>query len=363
MKFGIIDHFEWLKAKPAGYCDLSSSGVHGPEKLEELGVSVSDLPISGGNPYGYPPLKEWLAAKFGVSVDRIALAQGASGGNFATIASLIGVEDQVVLESPVYQPMTSVVEAVSDMPPLFFDRLAEENYRLDPDRPFDVCSDPKLIITTNLHNPSGVYEPPETFYQVADKVASRNGWLLVDEIFLPFLKEHEWHSLAAAHDRIITTGSLTKAWGLSGLRMGWIVGPPDIIYKVQRLLDYTQGVQSVFNEALALRLLESGVADKLLAESRKSADANRRFVTKWLADWGKASFVEPDGGVVMFIKQPNGENTDVFCQTLLDKHNILITPGRFFRDTSGFRIGYTTQPDLLKNWMNKLREVYEKYWD
>ncbi len=362
MNFGVIDHFEWLKAKPVGYCDLASSGIHGPDSLEELGVSTADLPLSGGNPYGYPPLKEWLATKFGVSVDRIALAPGASGANFAVISTMIGPGDQVVLESPVYQPMVSVVAASSDVPPLYFKRLPEEKYRIDPDLPFEVFSDPKLIVTTNLHNPTGVYQPPEVFLSIADKIAARDGWLLVDEIFLPFKSGLEWQSVAAFHDRIITTGSLTKAWGLSGLRCGWIVGPPDIIYKIQRQLDYTQGTQSVFNEALALRLLETGAADTLLKKARKRADENRKYIVEFLDDWGKVSYSKPDGGLVIFVRQPEAANTDAFCQILLEKHNILITPGRFFRDPSGFRIGLTAPNSDLREWLEKLREVYELCW-
>ena len=362
MKFGVIEHFEWLKSKRNQYHDLASSGVHGPERLEELGVDVSDLPLSGGNDYGYAPLKEWLAAKFGVTSDRIALAQGASGANFAVIASLVGSGDQVVLETPVYQPLTSVVEVASLVPAKFFSRPAGENYRIDPDRPFETHPAPRLIVTTNLHNPSGIYEHPDTFLRIADKAASCGGWLLVDEIFLPFLAGREWQSVAASHDRIVATGSLTKAWGLSGLRMGWIVGPREIIYKAQRLLDYTQGVQSVFNEALALRLLETGVADKLLSKARERAEENRMFVSDWLRQWGKISFVEPDGGVVLFARHSEGSNTDEFCQSLLENHRILITPGRFFRDPSGFRIGFTAPRVQVEEWLGRLREVYETFW-
>ncbi len=361
MKFGIIQHFEWLKAK-TGYHDLASSGINGPESLEELGVRTSDLPLSGGNVYGYPPLKEWLATKFGVTSDRIALTPGASGANFAVISTLVGATDQVVLETPVYQPLTSVVEVVSDVPPKFFHRLAEENYRVDPERPFEMHPNPHLIITTNLHNPTGIYEPNETFHKIADKASSQGGWLLVDEIFLPFMAGKEWSSAASAHDRIIATGSLTKAWGLSGLRMGWVVGPRDIIYKIQRLLDYTQGVQSVFNEALALRLLETGVADNLLNKSRLHAEENGKLVSESLNSWNKALIVKPDAGVVIYVKQPDGANTDKFCQTLLEKYNVLITPGRFFRDPSGFRIGFTASKNDVTSWLGHLQEIYDTIW-
>lgn len=362
MKFGVIEHFEWLKAK-SGYHDFAASGVHGPDTLEDLGVRTEDLPLSGGNPYGYPPLKEWLAAKFGVTADRIALAQGASGANFAVMASLLATGDAVVLESPVYQPMTEVAEAVTETLPFFFPRLPEENYRLDPERPFSVLAKPRLIVTTNLHNPSGVFEPEDTFIRLADRASSTDGWVLVDEIFLPFREQNMWQTVAAKHDRIIATGSLTKAWGLSGLRLGWAVGPKDIIRRIQRLLDYTQGVQSVFNEALGLRLLESGVADKLLAKARLKADENRAFVSEWLARWGKVSFVQPDGGVILFARNKDGRNMSEFCKTLFDRHRILITPGHFFRDPTGFRLGYIASKGQIGEWLGKLHEVYEDCLD
>ena len=361
MKFNVIDHFEWLKAKPKHYLDLASSGVHGPERLDELGVNFSDLPLSGGNDYGYPPLKEWLATKFGVGVDQIALAQGASGANFATIATLVNSNDQIVLETPVYQPMVAVAEVASNLPLKYFERSAEEKYRVDPEKPFIAHASPHLIIATNLHNPSGVYEPPANFLQIADRVGKSGGWLLVDEIFQPFLKSWDWSSLASAHDRIVTTGSLTKAWGLSGLRMGWVVGPKEVIYKIQRLLDYTQGVQSVFNEALALRLLEAGVADRLLSNARTLADSNRALVVKWLQDWGRASYVEPDGGVVLFARNHNGVDTREFIEKLYEKHNLLVTPGHFFRDPAGIRIGYSVSGQQVADWLPMVGEAFEDY--
>lgn len=358
MKFDKIDLFDWLKTRPAGYRDLASSGVHGPDTMGELGISLNDLPISHVNQYGYLPLREYLAAKYGLSVDQVAITPGASMANYVLMTLMLQDNGVAVLEYPVYRPFTAVAEAITEHPPLFFERRREERYALNPKSLDNISVDPSLVIATNLHNPTGVFTPFESILKLADAVAARNGWLMVDEIFLPYIETMQWRTTAALHDRIIATGSLTKAWGLSGLRVGWVLGPKEIIYRVQRLIDYMHVVQATSAEVAAYRVLECGKGDELLRDARKCSQDNLPIVIDALKKLPDIEWIEPDGGVILLARRTSGLPTLPFCERLYVEENVLIQPGHYFEAPDAVRIGFAAKSELVRDHMERFSRVW-----
>lgn len=349
MNFGVLDLFDWLKPKHNHpYHDLASSGVTGPATLADLGIRLDDIPVTGENLYGYPPLRELLASKFGVKPDQVAITPGASMANFVVMTALLQGGGDALMETPVYRPFPAIAEALLERKPRFFRRRFEEKYRLDVDNVYADSGDPALTILTNLHNPSGVLTPQEEIVRLADETSKRGGWMLLDEIFLPFINSHEWRTAAALHSRIIATGSLTKVWGLSGLRIGWIIASPDLIYRFQRLMDYMHVVQPLFSEVAAYRILEGGMSDRLLSQARRTAAENLPLVEAALAKLPGLEAVKPDGGIVIFVRRSDGKSTEAFTERLFRESNVLVQPGRYFGEPAGFRIGFSSGEAALK---------------
>jgi aspartate/methionine/tyrosine aminotransferase len=361
MNFGTIEHFDWLKTKAHGYIDLASSGVPSPANLAALGVDLGDIPLTGDNHYGYPPLKEWLAGRFGTTPDHIAITPGGSGANFAVMSILLGGSPDVAHERPGYQPLSGVAEAVLGRPARFFDRKREQRFTIDPDLPFRDGFKPKVVIVTNPHNPSCIFEPFSKIVSLAERVDRYGGWVLVDEIFLPFIRGKEFTTAALLHDRIIATGSLTKAWGLSGLRLGWAISTPEIIHRIQRASDYFHAVQPLMTEILALRILAGSTGDRLLEAARVRAETNRPILIESMKKWGKLSITEPDAGVIMVGYLPNGVVADEPCARLLERENVLVTPGRFFGNPDAIRIGYPSPTEVLVDGLRRLTSVFDQF--
>jgi len=358
MNFGVLDLFDWLKPMERGKWDLASSGVSGPGTWGELGIRLDDLPVTGGNFYGYPPLREFLASKFQVDVSNVAITPGASMANFAIMVLFLQDGGDVALEHPVYRPFPAIAEAILERPPIYIQRRSSDNYRLEPDLLFTTDRSFKLIVTTNLHNPSGVFAPLQTFYDIAERAASAGAWLLVDETFLPFKDDWNWRTAAALHHRIIATGSLTKAWGLSGLRIGWVIADSKLIYRVQRLMDYMHVVQPPATEAAALRILESPKGDEFLNSGRRRSKENLPVVTSALEGLADIGWVAPDGGVVLFVHRPSGRPTQQIVDRLLDEEDVLVQPGHFFGAPDGLRIGFAPDADSVRESMARFRKVW-----
>jgi hypothetical protein len=348
MQFETIEIFDWLKRLPHSLLDLSSSGVQGPETLAELGLDLSDLPLRGENHYGYRPLKETLAQCYQVTPDQIAITPGASMGSFAAMAAIVQSSDQVVIEHPCYQPFVRVTEVLTNSEPGFFQRRSEDNYRLDPDGAQIASTKPKAIVTTNLHNPTGILDSTEPILELADRVEPWKGWLVVDEVFLPFMEGWKHLTSAGKHPRIIVLGSLTKAWGLSGLRIGWVIAPPEIIRRVELIMDYMHVNQPFLTEFLAHLILAGQTGERLLEQARERAASNWVTMQLFLASHPELIWTKPSGGIVVWVRFGDGRSAKPLCERLLTEMNTLVMPGFYFGVDDAFRLGFGADPKVIE---------------
>lgn len=358
MNPGVIDLFDWLKNERVGLLDLSSSGVHGPATLGELGVRLDDLPMTSNDQYGHMLLRELIASRYGLSTANIAITPGASMANYAIITALASAGRPVVMEKPVYRPFPAVAEAVTGKAPIYFERQIEDSFRLDPKLPFEATPNPQLVITTNLHNPSGALEPFDTFYTIADQLAPSGGCLLVDEIFLPFIEGMDWKSAAAGRDNIVAVGSFTKAWGLSGLRIGWVIGNEQLIHQITRLMDYMHVIQPPATEEIAFRMLRDGIADQLLVKARTRARENAPVAYDTLDQLRGVRYRKADGGIVVWIETEDGRPTEPWCDALIKGRRVLVQPGKYFGRPDGLRIGFGADRSTVINGLEALKSTY-----
>lgn len=361
MNFGIIEIFDWIKKLPDNLINLTASGLTSCESLSELGVDPNDVPLSGDNLYGYPPLKEVIAAQYRTTPDRIAITPGASMANFALCAILAEPGSPIRVETPVYQPFVSVARAVTGLEPLRLERKRCDDYHIKIDNLKQNNPAPtKLLMMSNLHNPSGVNDKLETFALLADTINTKNGWVVVDEVFLPFVEGGERQCAAQFHDRVISTCSLTKVWGLSTLRIGWVIAEPEIVRRIKHTMDYMHVVQPFITEYLAWKVLEDQkLSLNLLRKARRIASSNLELVNSYLNQITEFDLFQPDGGISMLIRFKDGRNSQQFTDRLFKEFNTVVVPGRYFEINDGFRLSFGVEKEIIRQGLEAIVQALQ----
>jgi hypothetical protein len=360
MIFSGINYLQWFKHKTPVKYDLCRSGVE-PLSLKNLPrvLSLDEIELSGENFYGYPPLLRQIAARYNVSPEEVIITLGTSQAIFLTCLALLSPGDIVLVEHPGYEPLIKVPLALkAQVVPL--NREFENGFRIDlNDLQAKLKDKVKLILLTNLHNPSGAYLPVEEIEQLAGLAQENGAWVLVDEIYLDFLPSPEKLSAFGRCDNIIVSASLCKVYGLGDLRCGWLIAPSALAEKIRTILDYIH-VEHVF---LAERI--ASLIFPFLPEIRQRNIARReknfRLVKNFMEEAvrrGWLEWVEPAAGVVCFprlrIKNITAEQ---FNQLLREKYDTSVVPGNFFSFSNHFRLGFGGPGDTLKEGLNNLRKA------
>ena len=232
------DYMNFAKLKQRATYNIATSGV-ADCTLADLGLSLSDLELHGLNAYGYAPLVDRIAARFGVDAACVvAPGGGCSFANHLAMAAILSPGDRVLAEDPTYELLLSTLgylqaEIVS------FPRRPEDRWKLDPDSVASrLTPRTRLVMLTNLHNPSSALAEEGAVRAIAEAAAKVGATVLIDEVYLELMFRDGAARTAFHPDgNIVVTSSLTKAYGLSGLRCGWILASKPLADKMSRLND------------------------------------------------------------------------------------------------------------------------------
>jgi aspartate/methionine/tyrosine aminotransferase len=354
MPFKAIQFMEWMKTKSQAKINLSRSGLESLT-LEDLEIDLSKLDIQGDNVHGYPPLLDVLASRYKVRVENVVTTLGASHAIFVICAALLSRGEEVLIEKPAYEPLLAVPQALGASI-LRFERRFSDGYQLDLDRVESLITEKtRLVILTNLHNPSGVLLLPSHLEKLVDITQKRGVNLMIDEIYLEFLEGGETETSFHLADNIIVTSSLTKVYGLGGLRCGWILAQSLLAKEMRTIIDYTN-VEGVFiGEQISV-----GVIEQLESVKKKFApqvNANRLMVERTIEEEENLDWVEPAGGVVCFPRVRQEEGGDRLAETLRHSYETSVVPGRFFEDSQNFRLGFGVDPQSLAEGLANIRSA------
>lgn len=352
------EYMLWAKTQQAARFTLAVSGMPSL-KLADLGATLDDLELSRPGAYGYPPLQEALAAKCGVSADCVVAAEGTSFANHLAMAAIIEAGDEVLCEHPVYTLLTDTLAYLGAQIRLF-DRPAENGFDLDPER-IERALTPrtKLICLTNLHNPSSSFMPEETLAHVGAIARKAGARVLVDEVYLDAVWEPAPRSAFHLGPEFVTTNSLTKIYGLSGLRCGWILAEPELARRMWRLNDLF-GVNAAHpGERLSVVALRK--LPEIAGRVRALLETNRALLNEFLASHEEAIECRPlQFGTVCFPRLRRG-NGDAFCAMLRERFETSIVPGRFFGMAGHFRLGIAQDTAQLREGLSRLGEALRSH--
>ncbi len=339
-------YMPWAKLRSHAKYNLATSGV-AHWKLRDLPVRVEDLEISGPSFYGFEPLQRALAAHTGVAPERIVAAGGTSMANYLALATLVKPGDEVLVELPTYELILAVLRYIGAEIKRF-DRRPECGFALEPEAiRRAVTPKTKLIVLANLHNPSSALAGEAVIREIGE-IGPR---VLVDEVYLDAAFEQAPRSAALLGDQFIVTTSLTKVYGLSGLRCGWIMAEPQLAEKMWRLNDLFGVIPAHVAELVSVIAL--GELGKIRQNVRARLDRNRALLHGFFDSRKDLDVARLPFGTIAFPRVTSGP-VNRLCEILRAKYETSVVPGEYFEMPGHIRIGIAGETEMLQEGLGRL---------
>jgi aspartate/methionine/tyrosine aminotransferase len=331
MRTSQSDYMHWAKFKPPVRYALTTSEV--PHfRMDSLGISMTDLDLDGASHPRYAPLRERIAARYDVAVEQVVAADGTSMANFLAMAALIGPGDEVLIEQPTYEPLLGAASFLG-AEIRRFERKAQDAFRLDPAIVRAAMSDgTKLIVITNLHNPSGALAEEAELRELG-KLGAR---VLIDEVYLDAARPPRRSAVHLGPEFVITN-SLTKVYGLSGLRCGWILADPGLAERMWRLNDLF-GVNQA-HQAERLACIAFDRIDEVIGDTPLLLERNRKLFNDLIENRSDFECAPAEHGITAFPRWRGGD-TERLNDYLRKRYDTAVVPGRWFEMPDHFRVGF-----------------------
>ena len=344
------EYMHWAKTRSGARFNLATSGLDNL-KLRELKVTLDDLEITGDSGYGYAPLRQALGARLGVTPDSIVTAAGASFANHLAMAALIRPEDEVLIEQPTYEPLLSLAGYLGAEIKRFARRF-EDGFQILPDQiERNISPRTRLIVVTNLHNPGSGLTDKQTLESLGAIARSVKARVLVDEVYLETLFDKRPPTAFHLGPEFVVTSSLTKAFGLSGLRCGWIVAEPELARRIWLLNDLFGATPVHAGERLSVLALQQ--LGEIAPRAEALLERNRTFVYQFLDSRDDLEALRPEFGTIVFPRLREGTAAKL-CAVLCEKYETSVVPGSFFGMPTHFRIGLGGDSEMLKQGLQRI---------
>jgi aspartate/methionine/tyrosine aminotransferase len=347
----------WAKTRQPAAIDLAGSNLL-PCSIDELAGAREALDLSAPNDNGYAPLVNAIAAHYDVDSSLVVTAAGCSGANFLVAAALVGAGDEVLVEQPTYDPLPGAC-LLMGASVRRFPRRAEDRWAIDVDA-LRAALTPRtrLVVVTSPHNPSGALIDRATLLAIGRLAADAGASVLVDEVYLDA-------SRLAAPDAaapppaatlagpFLSTSSLTKSYGLAGLRCGWIVTTSAAIAeRLRRTRDVIDNAGSA--PADLLGALAFSRLDVLAARTRGILGPNLAIGRDFLRAHPMLEVAGPPQASVVFPRLRGVSDAGPFIDRLLTDHDVAVAPGRFFDAPAHFRVSLAGRTDRLRDGLDRL---------
>ncbi|MFW5999974.1 MAG: aminotransferase class I/II-fold pyridoxal phosphate-dependent enzyme, partial [Halorubrum sp.] len=328
---------------------------------------------------GDPEFRASVGDRYDRSADEVLFTCGTQEANFLTFLSLLGDEGPVdgngdgeadappagvgsgthaVVVTPTYQALHAVPDAFGDVTRV---ELEPPEWELDPDAVADAArDDTAVIVVNNPNNPTGRYHDEAAMRAAYDVAVDHDAYLLCDEVYR-LLADEPQPPVASYGAHGVSTTSLTKAYGLAGLRFGWIAGPEPVVERAWQWKDYTTISPSLFGQHVAKQALGRR-EDRILAENRELAADHRDRVATWV-DEHDLDWLDPVG-VNAFVTVPDGfDDAEAFCRTVVEEASVVLAPGGLFGFPNRFRIGFGLPTEELEEGLDRVSRVIEAAGD
>lgn len=351
-----IPYLEWIDGRPeAATHDLGSSDLRAVAGEWDVAPEVlRDRP-------GPPPdvtLDEQVAEIYDVAPEEVLVSPGAGVANLAAMAAALEDGRGVIVEQPGYEPLVATAEWLGARVSRF-QRPADAGYRMDPAHLASVTGPATtLVATTNRHNPSGRLLGRETLSANAAVAEASGGRLLVDEVYAPYAAEAGdgpfGGPTAAGLENVVVTGSLTKFFGLGGLRVGWLVAEAGFVERARRVTYHVPALARP-SVALASRALHN--RDDLAERARTLVGDNAGLLADFVDERDDLSGTVEDGATFAFLAHEEADGREV--ATAAEAADVLVVPGSFFDDPGRFRVSLGRTPSAMQSALDALDQALD----
>jgi aspartate/methionine/tyrosine aminotransferase len=347
--------------------NLSESGVQPltPRELVEdaeglEGLLDQRLVYTQSN--GTIELRRAIASIYpGATTEHIEVTNGGSEANFITTLNLIEPGDDVVMLVPNYMQTWGLSRAFGGTIrewPLIEDR-ATGRWRVDL-AALEALVTPrtKMIVICNPNNPTGARLTAADLDHIA-RVADKHGaWILSDEVYRGAeIDGQETASMWGRSERAIITSGLSKAYGLPGLRIGWIASQPSLIASLWSYHDYVTIAPGALSDRLARVALAPERRGRLLERTRTILRRNLPLIEAWLRDAGGFHWITPEAGAIIYVGYDHPINSTTLVTRLREEKSVLIVPGDHFGMDRYLRLGFGEPPEYNRAGLERLKEL------
>jgi aspartate/methionine/tyrosine aminotransferase len=347
--------------------NLSESGVHplllrelltdSPEYIETLLGTEIDYAYANGN----PKLRENIAALYsGCTSRNVLVTVGAIEANYNSIHTLLQPGDEIAIMLPNYMQIWGIAKNLG-LKMNIFHLCEDDGWQVDLDELKQaVTPQTKLIAVCNPNNPTGYILSLEEMNAIINAAERVSAWILADEVYAGAerINEEETASFYGRYNKVMAIGSMSKAYGLPGLRVGWAVGPTDIIDNIWRRHEYTTLSTSIFSNELAALALSSNVRPRIIQRTRNYIRRGFPILQEWI-DHQKDTFrlVPPQAAAIAFLGYQLDVNSTELANKLIQEKSVLIVPGDHFGMDKFIRISYGLPQNYLTEGLRRIQQL------
>jgi aspartate/methionine/tyrosine aminotransferase len=342
--------------------DLSESGIR-PVTLRELAGmgldldSILDMPLGYSQSNGTVALRKELARGYpGASLDHIEVTNGTSEANYLLALALLRPGDEVAFEVPNYMQYGGVPESLGATVKPFRLRIDRD---WEPDwEEFERAVTPKtrLVYLSHPNNPTGSVLTPEAMRRIVHRCEQAGAWLLADEVYLGAeIARERTPSFWGMSDRVIVTSGLSKAYGIPGVRIGWIVGPAAVVAECWSQHDYITIGPNKLSDAVARIAVRPENREKLYARTRAILQHNLPIMREWAAGFpGFLTFREPQAGALCLMRYQSPTPSFQLCERVRVNQSVLIVPGAHLGLEGYIRVWLGGKPEFLREGLRRI---------
>ena len=348
--------------------DLSESGIR-PLTLAELAAmgldmdALMDVPLGYSQSNGTTELKERIAQHYpGAIVDQIEVTNGTSEANYLLALALIRRGDDFALEMPNYMQLWGLPRSLgATVKP--FNLKPDANWEIDWDA-FDAAVTPKtrVVYLSHPNNPTGKVIAEDAMARIVARCEATDTWLISDEVYLGAeIDRPRTRSFWGMSDKVIVTSGLSKAYGIPGVRVGWIVGPKDLVAECWSQHDYITIGPNKLSDIIARVAVTPENRERCYARTRRTLRENLPMMQAWVDSFeGKLAFTPPDAGAITLMKYDAEIDSVALATRVRENQSVLIVPGAHLGLEGFVRIWMGGQPDYLKEGLARVHEEFRK---
>lgn len=346
--------------------NLTESGVHPLTAAELLSYAAAppqlgDIRLGYGQSNGSDELRALIASLYEGATDRsVVVTTGGSEANFASFWQRAGAGRPLAAMTPNYMQVPGL-EATLGTKVAPFSLREEDGWRPDLDelaRALDAGA--RTILVTNPNNPTGRSLTPSEMTEIVELADRWGAWILADEVYQGAeVGDETTPTFWGRCDRVVVTNSLSKAYGLPGARIGWIVAPEDVAGDLWARTDYTTIAPASLSDALACVALSPEARPRILERTRGIVRNNLGVLADWLDARSELfSYTRPDAGAICMVRYHNGPGSLELAERLRVEQSLLVVPGAHFGVESCIRLGFGIPEQELLSALRRLDSAF-----